>query len=69
MTLRLFLPSRHPVAFSKVKYRSSEYAGYIQASVGGLGPGPPTLGKMVGSFSGQELEFHVCCQVTQPLCL
>lgn len=33
MTLRLFPPSRHPVAFSKVKYRSSEYAGYIQAWV------------------------------------
>lgn len=48
MTLRLFLPSRHPVAFSKVKYRSSEYAENIQAYVGRLGPGPPTQGKMVG---------------------
>lgn len=61
MTLRRFPPSRHPVAFSKVKYRSSEYAGHIQAYVGGLGPsgGPPTPAKMVGSFPEQELEFRV----------
>lgn len=38
MTLRLFPPPRHPVAFSKVKYRFSEYAGHIPAYVGGLGP-------------------------------
>lgn len=61
MTLRLFPPPRHPVAFSKVKYRSSEYAGHILAYVGGLGPsgGPPTLRKMVGSFLEHGLEFWV----------